>query len=224
MVKRGLILPPHLVDVYVTPLLERPIGVENRRMSATMGLLWGIAPEIQAEFQIVPFYVGPHLTPGTGRVAMTGRLIKTKPVDLGVGMAVFFDGSTPNLIMIQPSVPAILRINDRLRVDIAAQMPFYPTTDPHFGFRIPAAVYLQITNHVHLGSTSSIFISDVRTAQTTTSIPFGLTAGYSAGPELGFAAFTPYITWTNFYTPAGNALDTRAFTAGVIADIAFPIP
>lgn len=225
MVQRGLILPPRMLDVYMTPLIERPVGVESRRTSATVGVLWGIIPELHAELQIVPFYVNPYLTSGNGRVSITGRILKTRPVDLGVGMTVFFDGSTPDLIgYVQPSIPAIFRVNDRLRVDIGAQMPFYPTTDPHFGFRIPATVFLQINNHIHLGSTSSLFISDLRTPQKTTSIPIGLTAGYSAGPELGFAAFTPYITWTNFYTPATSAVDTRSFTAGIIADIAFPIP
>jgi hypothetical protein len=225
MVKRGLILPPRLLDVYLTPTVERPVGEDNRRIGATLGALLGVAPEFHADFQVTPFYFNAPSAPGTGRIAITGRFIKTQPIDVGVGVTTMFDMSNPNFVsFVQPNVPAILRVNERLRMDIAMQVPLYTTADPHFGFRVPGSVYLQITDRIHCGATSSLAIADLRNPLATTSIPFGLTAGYSAGPELGFAAFTPYITWTNFYTPAGSAMDTKSFAAGIILDIAAPVP
>jgi hypothetical protein len=225
MVKRGLILPPRLLDVYLTPMVERPVGDDNRRIGATLGALVGVAPELHADFQVTPFYFNAPSAAGTGRITITGRFVKTQPVDLGLSVITMFDASNPKFVnYVQPSVPAILRVNERLRVDVAVQVPLYTTEDPHFGFRVPGSVYLQITDRIHCGATSAIAITDLRNPPTTTSVPFGLTAGYSAGPELGFAAFTPYITWTNFYTPAGGAVDTKSFTAGIIADIAAPIP
>jgi hypothetical protein len=225
MVKRGLILPPHMLDVYLTPTIERPVGGDNHRIGATLGALWGIVPELHADFQVTPYYFNVPSAPGTGRISITGRFVKTQPVDVGIGVVTMFDGSNPNFVSyVQPTVPAILRVNERLRVDIAMQVPLYTAADPHFGFRVPGSVYLQITDRIHCGATSALAMTDLRNPVKTTSIPFGLTAGYSAGPELGFAAFTPYITWTNFYTPAGGALDTKSFAAGIIADIAAPVP
>jgi hypothetical protein len=222
MVKRGLILPSRMLDVYLTPTIERPVGGDNHRIGATLGALWGIVPELHADFQVTPFYFNAPSAPGTGRIAITGRFVKTQPVDVGIGVITMFDAGNPNFV--QPNVPAIFRVNDRLRVDIAMQVPLYAAADPHFGFRVPGSVYLQINDRIHCGATSAVAITDLRNPLTTTSIPFGLTAGYSAGPELGFAAFTPYITWTNFYTPSGGAVDTKSFVAGFIADIAAPVP
>ena len=225
MVKRGLILPTHLLDVYLIPSIERPVGLDARRIGMTVGAVWGFAPELHADFQFTPFYFNAHSVPGTSRLIIAGRMVKTRPVDLGASVVTMFDVSSPNIVSyIQPTVPAIFRPNDQLRMDVAVQVPLYVTNDPHFGFRVPTSVYFQITDRVHVGAASGIAIADLRDPLTTATIPFGLTAGYSAGPELGFAAFTPYVTWTNFYTPAGSAVDAKSFVAGVIADIAASVP
>ncbi len=224
MVKRGLILPPNLLDIYVQPMIERPVGVNALRMGPTVGALWGIMPEWHADFQITPYYL-PQFAPGTSRLAIVRRIVKTEPLDFGIGFITMFDHSAPKFISaVQPGAGAILRPNEHLRIDTGVQFPFYTTTDPHLGFRVPVSVYFQITDRIHCGSTSALFIADLRDPQTTTSIPFGLTVGYSAGPELDLAAFTPYISWTNFYTPGNGAVDTRSFVAGIIADVALPFP
>lgn len=225
MVKRGLILPAEMVDVYLIPSIEYPGGDQDRRVAATVGTLWGIVPEVHVDFQITPFYMNAHSVPGTGRFAITGRFVKTPPIDVGAGVIAWFDTQSPNVISyIQPMFPVILRPSDQFRLDVAMQVPLYTDNDPHFGFRVPVSVYTQITDRIHIGSTTTLAIGDLRDPVATASIPIGLTGGYSAGPELGFAAFTPYITWTNFYTPASGAVNTQAFVAGVIADIATRLP
>lgn len=224
MVKRGLLLPAGMVDVYTQPNIERPVGVDTFRMAPTLGALWGIIPELQADFQLTPVYL-PSLARGSGRIAVTGQFVKTRPVDVGIGLTTLFDPSAPRYIgYIQPSVGAIFRLNEHLRIDTALQLPAYTTADPHFGFRIPVSIYFQITDRIHFGSTSALFIADLRDSQKTASVPFGLTFGYSAGPELYFAAFTPYVSWTNFYSFASGKVDTRAVVGGLIADVAFELP
>lgn len=224
MVKRGLILPPRMLDVYVQPAIERPVGANSLRLAPTVGALWGIIPELHADFQITPFYL-PERVAGPGRIAVVGRFYKTQPVDLGVSFTSLFDPSTPHFISyVQPGVGAIFRPNALLRVDAGVQLPLYTTADFHLGCRVPVTIFFQLGDRVHFGSTSALIIADLRSPQKTTSIPFGLTMGYSAGPELDFAAFTPYVSWTNFYTPGTGNVDTRSFVVGVIADIAFELP
>lgn len=224
MVERGLILPPNLLDIYMQPMIERPVGINDFRLGPTVGALWGILPEWHIDFQLTPFYL-PLFVPGTSRIAITHRIVKTKPFDLGIGVITMFDHAAPSFVgYVQPGAGALLRPNKHLRIDTGVQLPLYTTTDPHFGFRVPVSVYFQCTDRIHFGSTSALFIADLRNPQTTASVPFGLTIGYSAGPELDFAAFTPYISWTNFYTPGNGAVDTRSFVAGIIADVALPFP
>src|SRR5690349_11154091 len=57
MVRRGLILPTGMLDVYVGPLTERPTGDDALRRGSTVGAIWGFLPEMQADFQIGPFYL-----------------------------------------------------------------------------------------------------------------------------------------------------------------------
>jgi hypothetical protein len=224
MVRRGMILPPDLLDVYLQPSIEQPVGVGAVRTAPTVGALWGIAPEWHADFQITPFYL-PQYTAGFGRLSITRRFMKTKPLDMGVALTTMFDPATPNfMVFVQPGVGAILRPNKLLRVDTGMQLSLFTTADPHLGVRVPVNVYFQITDRIHCGATSAIFVSDLRDPQKNASFPVGLTAGYSAGPELDMAAFTPYISWTNFYTPATGVVDTRSFVAGIIADVAFELP
>jgi hypothetical protein len=224
MVKRGLILPPKLLDIYAQPMIERPVGVDVLRFGPTVGALWGFMPELHADFQITPYYL-PLGAPGTSRLAIIRRIVKTQPIDVGVGFMTLFDHSAPSFIVfVQPGAGVLLRPNDYLRIDTGVQVPLYTSADPHFGLRIPVSVYFQITDRIHVGSTSALFIADLRNSQATASIPLGLTFGYSAGPELDFAAFTPYISWTNFYAPGSGVVDRRSFVAGIIADVALPFP
>jgi hypothetical protein len=193
-------------------------------MGLTLGAVWGIMPELSVDFQLIPLYL-PQGTPGPARITVTRRFVKSKPIDLGIGLMTSLDPSTPSFVgYVQPGVTAILRPHQLFRIDTGAQLPLYTAADPHLGFRVPVSVYFQITDRIHFGSTSALFIADLRHPETTASIPFGLTAGYSAGAELDFAAFTPYVSWTNFYTPATGVVDTRAFVAGIIADVAFELP
>lgn len=226
MVNRGLILPPHLLDIYVQPMVEQPVGGDPVpvRTGVTLGALWGIAPEFHADFQLTPFYL-PQLGGGTGKITFAGRVLKTRPVDLGLNVVTMFDPSAEHVVgYVQPGMAVIYRTGGPLRLDSGLQLPLYTNKDPHWGFRVPVSVYLQISKRVHIGSTSSLFLGDLRDPWKTASIPFGLTAGYSAGAELDFAAFTPYISWTNFYTPSNGHIDTHSFVAGIIADVAIQIP
>ena len=224
MVRRGLILPSRMIDVYTQPFVERPVGSDVLRAAPSFGALWGVSPEWHADFQLTPFYL-PNHTAGPGRLAITHRLIKTTPFDLGVAFTAAFDPTTPNFIgYIQPGIATIYRTKGPVRIDSGVQVPLYTSPDAHWGVRLPVAVYFQISPRVHCGSTGALVISDLRDARSTTSFPLGFTFGYSAGPELDFAAFTPYITWTNFYVPATGIFDTKSFVAGIIADVAFEVP
>lgn len=213
-----------MVDVYAQPFIERPVGSDTLRAAPSVGALWGLAPEWHADFQITPFYL-PNQIAGPARFAVMHRVVKTPSFDLGLGLTATFDPTTSNVVgYVQPGITTILRTNGPVRIDSGLQLPLYTSTDAHWGARLPVAVYLQISPRVHCGSTSALVISDLRQAQSTTSFPLGITVGYSAGPELDFAAFTPYITWTNFYVPATGMFDTKSFVAGIIADVAFEVP
>ncbi len=206
------------------PAIERRVGLGAVRMGTTVGALWGIMPELHADFQMTPFYL-PMDARGTSRVTIARRFIKTHPIEVGVNWVTMFDHAAPNFIgYVQPGTVVILRPNQHLRIDTGMQLSLYTTADPHFGLRLPVSVYLQITDGIHCGSTSALFIADVRDSQKTASIPLGLTAGYSAGPELNFLAITPYVSWTNFYTPANGVVDTLSFVAGFIADFTIRLP
>ncbi|MDI1449063.1 hypothetical protein [Polyangium sp. 6x1] len=219
MVERGLILSPGLLDPYLSPFVEHPIGEDFYRLGTSFGTLWGIAPEMHVDIQIGPYYIGQKPPPGTNRVTFTGRFLKTRPVDLGASFLAVFDPNPahPFVNYVQPGLPTILRPNKRFRVDTGLHVPWYPTPDSHFGVRVPLNVYVQITDRFHFGGASVLFVSDLRDPRGTLSVPFGFTGGYSAGPELDFLALTPYVTWTRFYSPA-TGLDTRSFVAGLIAD------
>ncbi|MDC0742995.1 hypothetical protein [Polyangium mundeleinium] len=220
MVQRGLILPTGLLDPYVSSFVERPADKGFHRFGASIGTLWGMVPEVHVDLQIGPYYIGQEPLPGTNRLTFTGRFVKTRPVDLGASFMTVFDPNParPFVSYVQPGLPAILRPNKHLRIDTGVYVPWYPTTDSHVGVRVPLNVYVQIADRFHIGGASVLIVSDLRDPQATTSVPVGLTGGYSAGPELDFLALTPYVTWTRFYSSATGALDTRAFVAGLIAD------
>lgn len=220
MVQRGLILPPGLLDPYVSPFIELPADKYDYRFGTSIGTLWGIVPEVHVDIQIGPYYIGREPPPGTNRVTLTGRFVKTRPVDLGASFMTVFDPnpSHPFVSYVQPGLPAILRPNKHLRIDTGVYVPWYPTTDSHLGIRVPLNVYVQLADRFHVGAAGVLVVSDLRDPHATTSVPFGFTGGYSAGPELDFLALTPYVTWTRFYSPATGALDTRSFVAGLIAD------
>ncbi|MDC3962432.1 hypothetical protein KEG38_51920 [Polyangium jinanense] len=220
MVQRGLILPTGLLDPYVSPLVEHPIGKDYYRMGTSFGTLWGIVPEMHVDIQIGPYYIGQEPPPGTNRITFTGRYLKTRPLDLGASFMAVFDPNPrhPFVSYVQPGLPALIRPNKRLRIDSGVFVPWYPTTDSHLGLRVPLNVYVQIVDRFHVGGASALVVSDLRDPHGTTSVPFGFTGGYSAGPELDFLALTPYVTWTRFYSTATGALDTRSFVAGLVVD------
>ena len=220
MVERGLILPLGLLDPYVGPFVDRPPGGDKLRMGASFGALWGFWPEMHVDVQIGPNYLTSRAPPGMSRVTVTGRFVKSRPLDVGASVMAVFDPNTRHdfLSYIQPGLPAIVRPNERLRVDTGVFVPLYPIGERRIGLRVPFNVYVQVTDRYHVGATSVLVVSDLQGPRTTSTLPFGFTGGYSAGPELAFLAVSPYLTWTNFYTPSTGAVDTRAFVAGVITD------
>ncbi|MRG93050.1 hypothetical protein [Polyangium spumosum] len=219
MVRRGLILPSGLLDPYLSPFAERPVGGDELRAGTSFGAVWGFLPEMHLDVQIGPNYLTPRAPPGMGRFTVTGRFVQSRPVDLGASFMVVLDPNPGHALLsyVQPGLPAILRPNEHLRIDTGIHVPMYPTGDRRIGLRVPLNVYVQPADRYHLGATSALFVPDTRDPKGTT-LPVGLTGGYTAGPELSFLAITPYVTWTNFYQPATGALDTRSFVAGVIAD------
>jgi hypothetical protein len=220
-VKRRMVPPPKTLDPYIIPKINGEAGAAPR-VGASLGATWGIAQGLALDIQTAPFYVSPGSGSDQHRVTLTGQLINTPSFQVGGSILTTLDTTEgPFFHTVQPGVPIIIGVSERLRIDTGAQVP---VTSGKIGVRVPVTVAVQLTTHVHGAATSALYVRDIDDARATTTIPLGFTLGYSAGADQANLGVVPYFQFNRFYTPATGKVETGSFSGGVIVDVPVNLP
>ena len=186
------------------------------------GAKYGISKALEVEAALAQIQILPKVAYGNPTLGATFRLLNST-IEIGVRarVAIVTASDTAGLIL-EPSVPMLIHIGKSMRLDFSAGLPLTVARGQKtlFGLDLPVALALNLTDTLHAGVQSNVYIADFSDLGGSFTVPLGFFAGFSVGTDAPILEFDPFFTWPQFAQPGATdpgaqKVNIDVFTAGL---------
>lgn len=229
---RPMTLYTNLLSPYVaadfTRLVADPGAVKSapsqlgNNLTIQAGAKYGITKSLEVEAALAQVQILPEVAYGNPTLGATFRLLQST-IEIGARARIAIVTSAKSAgIIAEPSVPMLVHIGKSMRLDFGLGLPVtvargVPTT---VGLDLPVALALNLTDTLHAGVQSNVYIADFSDLGGSFTVPLGFFAGFSVGTDAPILEFDPFFTWPQFAQPgatdpAAQKINIDVFTAGL---------
>ena len=229
---RPMTLYTNLLSPYVAGDFSRfvadPSSVKSaprelgNNLTIQAGAKYGITKFLEVEAALAQIQILPKVAYGNPTLGATFRLLQST-IEIGVRarIAIVTAADTAGIVAV-PSVPMLVHIGKSMRLDFSLGLPVTvargkPTT---VGVDLPVALALNLTDTLHAGVQSNVYIEKFSDVGGSFTVPLGFFAGFSIGTDAPILEFNPFFTWPKFAQPGATdpgaqKINIDVFTAGL---------
>ncbi|HEX8440245.1 hypothetical protein [Archangium sp.] len=226
---RRMVLPERVLLPY-SNLLVVPASTPEGSTSVglNIGMTYGLGSGWMVDALFAPLKLASAFSYGNPELAVTREIIRSTPFELSVSTRVQFR-STPTegglLGGFELGAPMFFRLNERLRLDVAAYLPFGVSNQPtgalgvtRVGLRAPVTLYYQFHPSFLVGMGSGFNARELSNVVETFAVPVSFNLGFSTTINGLLLDLFPYVTLPAFYSQAG--VNAKTVAVGLYVDVA----
>ena len=221
------VLSPY-VSADVTRFVDKPSTLSSApsqlatNLTIQGGAKYGITKSLEVEAALAQIQILPRVAYGNPTLGATFRLLKST-IEIGVRarLAIVTAADTAGIVA-EPSVPMLVHIGKSMRLDFSLGLPLTVArgATTTVGLDLPVALALNLTDTLHAGVQSNVYIADFSNLSRSFTVPLGFFAGFSVGTDAPIIELDPFFTWPKFAQPGATDPDAKkinidAFTAGL---------
>jgi hypothetical protein len=207
-----------------------------------IGASFGITKDLEVGAIVLPIqfnngagyggaFVGEEAILANPMLFATYRFLHERNFDLGARLRMEF--IVPRLglgagAIIEPSVPFLLHIGERMRFDAEVGIPIAVAPDETtgkshaaIGLDVPLRLSFDIIEPLHVGVSTGVRVEDFGHPKESAVVPLGIFMGYAIGEKKPIVDIDPFFSFFEFITPGGgiggDKVNPGIFVAGVSA-------
>jgi hypothetical protein len=172
-------------------------------LESSLGGGVGLSSRLWLDGSSGAFKLAPEIGYHSPQLGLNALLVDAPGLELSATTHVTFVSEDRRAVeQIEPGFITVLRLANKLRIDSGLFFDVNPGATTTFGVRVPANLGFQITEHVYAAVTSGVSVSNFADVAGSTSIPAGLTLGWSdklsSGQSVGVS---PSISFPDLIKP-----------------------
>lgn len=207
-----------------------------------LGATFGITKDLEVGAVVLPvqfnqgagyggLFFGEEALLAEPSIFATYRFLHQHMIELGARLRMEFivpRGGLSAGFFIEPSVPLLVHLGPRVRLDAEVGIPIgvVPSSttgkaETAVGLDVPVRVSFDIIEPLHVGASTGVRIEDFGNPKESAVVPLGIFMGYAVGGKKPIVDIDPFFNFVDFITPGGGPFDQKVnpgvFVLGVSA-------